>query len=200
MNEAGLSDTIDILAGIAPGSAMDSIRDRRPDARTHAEASHRALLLPEQPGAVSHAERFAVAAFVAALHRAPEAAAHYAAGLREHGGAALADAVAQAAEEAAAEGPRGHFPAGPLSGENTAPPAFALSDGVRQALGARLDAAFAYAHFLVFHPRDASASRFPPLQAAGWSTDAVVTLSQLVAFLAFQIRVAAGLRVLGATP
>jgi CMD domain protein len=191
-----VSDTIDILAGIAPGSALDSIRDRRPAARLHAEASHRALLLPEQPGEVSHAERFAVAAYVAALHRAPEAAAHYAVGLREHGGAELAAAVAQAAEETAAEGPRGHFPAGPLSAENT----FALSTGVQLALGARLAAAFAYAHFLVLHPRDASADRFPPLQAAGWSTNAMVTLSQLVAFLAFQIRVATGLRVLAATP
>jgi CMD domain protein len=195
-----VSDTIDILAGIAPGSALDSIRDRRPAARLHAEASHRALLLPEQPGEVSHAERFAVAAYVAALHRAPEAAAHYAVGLREHGGAELAAAVAQAAEETAAEGPRGHFPAGPLSAENTTPPAFALSTGVQLALGARLAAAFAYAHFLVLHPRDASADRFPPLQAAGWSTNAMVTLSQLVAFLAFQIRVATGLRVLAATP
>jgi CMD domain protein len=200
VNATSLSDTIDTLAGIAPGSAMDSIRARRPAARLHAEASHRALLLPEQPGAVSHAERFAVAAYVAALHRAPEAAAHYAAGLQEHGGAELAAAVAQAAQETAAAGPRGHFPAGPLSAENTAPPEFVLSAEMRQALGARLEAAFAYAHFLVFHPRDASAGRFPPLQAAGWSTDAVVTLSQLVAFLSFQIRVAAGLRVLAATP
>jgi uncharacterized protein YciW len=34
---------------------------------------------------------------------------------------------------------------------------------------------------------------------AGWTTDAVVTLSQLVAFLSFQIRVVAGLEVLAAT-
>jgi len=31
---------------------------------------------------------------------------------------------------------------------------------------------------------------------AGWSTTGIVTLSQIVAFLAFQIRVATGLRVL----
>ena len=33
---------------------------------------------------------------------------------------------------------------------------------------------------------------------AGWSTPEIVTLSQLVAFLTFQIRVAAGLRTLAA--
>jgi uncharacterized protein YciW len=33
----------------------------------------------------------------------------------------------------------------------------------------------------------------------GWSSTAVVTLSQLVAFLSFQLRTVAGLRTLGAT-
>jgi uncharacterized protein YciW len=35
---------------------------------------------------------------------------------------------------------------------------------------------------------------------AGWSTTDIVTLSQIVAFLSFQIRVIAGLRVLAAHP
>ena len=34
---------------------------------------------------------------------------------------------------------------------------------------------------------------------AGWSTTAIVTLSQLVAFLSFQVRAVAGLRTLGAS-
>jgi uncharacterized protein YciW len=34
---------------------------------------------------------------------------------------------------------------------------------------------------------------------AGWSNGGIVTLSQLVAFLAFQLRAAAGLRILAAT-
>ena len=195
-----MTDVIDILAGTRPGSALDGIRARRPAARTHAQASHDALLLPAEPGDVSPAERFAVAAYVAGLHRAPEALTHYEAGLRQHGGDALAATVAGAVAETRAEGPRGHFPPGPLSAEDSAAPAFALSAATAAALGDRLPAALAYAHFLVFHPRDASPDRFPPLQAAGWSTDAVVTLSQLVAFLCFQIRVAAGLRVLAATP
>jgi len=37
------------------------------------------------------------------------------------------------------------------------------------------------------------------LLAAGWSSTAIVTLSQLVAFLSFQVRTVAGLRTLGAS-
>jgi len=40
--------------------------------------------------------------------------------------------------------------------------------------------------------------RLQPLVAAGWSADGIVTLSQLVSFLAFQVRVVAGLTVLAA--
>ena len=195
-----MTDVIDTLAGIAPGSPLDAVRARRPAARTHAQASYDALLLPLAPGDVSHAERFAVAAYVAGLHRAPATVAHYAAGLLEHGGPALAEAVAQAVAQTLAEGPTGRFPPGPLSVEDVPAPVFALSAPVAAALGTRLEAAFAHAHFLVFHPRDASAERFHPLTEAGWTVDALVTLSQLVSFLSFQIRVIAGLRVLAATP
>jgi uncharacterized protein YciW len=49
---------------------------------------------------------------------------------------------------------------------------------------------------LVFHPRDGSAAAIQKLLDAGWSSKAIVTLSQLVAFLAFQLRASAGLRTL----
>jgi uncharacterized protein YciW len=52
---------------------------------------------------------------------------------------------------------------------------------------------------LVFHPRDANGAALQALLDAGWSNTGIVTLSQLVAFLAFQIRAAAGLRVLAAS-
>ena len=194
-----MTDLIDTLAGIAPGSLLDAVRARRPAARLHAEASHRSLLQPEEPGDVSRAERFAVATYVSGLHQAPEASAHYAAGLREQGGTALAEAVARAAAETLAEGPAGAFPPGPLSVEDMPAPGFALSDPVAAALGPRLATAFAHAHMLVFHPRDARAESVAPLQAAGGTVDGLVTLSQLVAFLTFPSRTAAGLRVLAAT-
>ena len=53
---------------------------------------------------------------------------------------------------------------------------------------------------LVFHPRDAAPASLQALLDAGWSTTGIVTLSQIVAFLSFQIRVVAGLRVLAGAP
>lgn len=194
------TDVIDTLVGIAPGSALDAVRARRPAARSHAEASYRVLLLPAEPGTVSIAERFAVAAYVAGLHRSAATIGHYNRALVEHGGAALAATVAQAVAETMSHGPTGHYPPGPLSVEDTPGPAFALSAPVTAALGPKLAAAFAHAHYLVFHPRDAAPERFAPLMAAGWTEDGIVTLSQLVSFLAFQIRVVAGFAVLAATP
>jgi uncharacterized protein YciW len=55
-----------------------------------------------------------------------------------------------------------------------------------------------HAHLLVFHPRDASPAALQKLLDAGWSATDIVTLSQLVSFLTFQIRVVAGLRTLAA--
>jgi CMD domain protein len=60
----------------------------------------------------------------------------------------------------------------------------------------RLAAALEHAHLLIFHPRDASPAALQKLLDAGWSTTDIVTLSQLVSFLSFQIRVVAGLRAL----
>ena len=131
-------DVIDTLAGIAPGSRMDAVRDGRKVARAHAQNSHDALLTPAVPGDFSIADRFAVAAYVAGLHRAAPTADHYARGLARHGGAALAQAVAAAVAQTAAEGPTGAYPPGPLSTEDTPAPAFALSPAVAEALGPRL--------------------------------------------------------------
>ena len=67
-----------------------------------------------------------------------------------------------------------------------------------RALGPRLAAAFEHMHLLVFHPRDSAPASLQTLLDAGWSTAEIVTLSQIAAFLSFQIRVVAGLRVLAA--
>jgi CMD domain protein len=72
------------------------------------------------------------------------------------------------------------------------------SDAVTAALGERLAAALAQTHLLVFRPREATGDDLGRLLDAGWSTDGIVTLSQLVSFLAFQQRVVTGLRVLAA--
>jgi CMD domain protein len=185
-----LTDLIDHLLGITPGSPLAALRAQRPAARTHTEESHRVLFAPEAPGDVPIQERLAVAVYVAALHGADALLEHYAAALT------LRDAVVAAAAETRATGPHGHFPAGPLSGEDSTAPAFALAPATAAALGPRLTAAFAHAHMLVFHPRDAAPEAFRPLLDAGWTTNGLVTLSQIIAFLSYQIRVVDGLRVL----
>ena len=80
----------------------------------------------------------------------------------------------------------------------TAGPLHRVASAHHEALGPRLVAAFEHVHMLVFHPRDAAAPSLQSLLDAGWTTTEVVTLSQLVAFLSFQIRVVAGLKVLAA--
>src|SRR5262249_31299328 len=102
------------------------------------------------------------------------------------------------ATAATTKGPYGAFPKGPLSKEDAAGPIHRVADSNRAALGARLAAAFEHVHMLVFHPRDADARSLQSLLDAGWTTTQIGTLSQLVAFLSFQIRVVAGLKVLAA--
>jgi len=187
------------MVGVRPGSALDAVRARRPQARIHAQASYRALFAPETLGDVDAAERFAVAVFVAGLHGATAMAGFYASGLAAGGApASLQGAIDAAIAEAKGQGPYGSYPAGPLSRENAAGPIYRAGVASRGALGPRLAAAFEHVHMLVFHPRDADPPALQALLDSGWSTDGIVTLSQLVAFLSFQIRLVTGLRVLAA--
>jgi CMD domain protein len=195
------ADVIDTLVGIASGSPLDAIRARRPEARTHAQASYRALFAPEVPGDVTAQERFAVGSFVTGLHGEAAIAAFYAAGLSASGASAsLREAVDAAIAEARAHGPYGSYPAGPLSREDTAGPVYRVGEKTRRALGPRLAAAFEHMHLLVLHPRDADSTALQALLNAGWSATDIVTLSQIAAFLSFQIRVVVGLRTLAGRP
>ena len=195
------ADVIDTLVGIASGSPLDAIRARRPEARTHAQASYRALFAPEVSGDVTAQERFAVGSFVTGLHGEAAIAAFYAAGLSASGASAsLREAVDAAIAEARAHGPYGSYPAGPLSREDTAGPVYRVGEKTRRALGPRLAAAFEHMHLLVLHPRDADSTALQALLNAGWSATDIVTLSQIAAFLSFQIRVVVGLRTLAGRP
>lgn len=193
---ASISDVIDHLAGIAAGSPTDRIRAGRPQTRTAAQESFRLLLEPDEPGAVSRTERRAVAAFVAALHGDRKATDFYAGLLAADTSPDLVATIHEEAARAAASGPYGRYPAGPLSAEDVEGPVFAVSAQAERALGGRLARGLEHAHLLVFHPRDAGAAELQRLLDAGWTEDAAVTLSQLVSFLAFQIRAAVGLRAL----
>ncbi|MDN3274580.1 CMD domain protein [Frankia sp. RB7] len=192
-------DIIDTLAGIKPGSALDTIRARRLQARDNAQKSYLSLFAPVDVGEVSLLERAAVAAFVTGLHGESPVATFYREKLAATaGGAALLEAIEAEIARGKTSGPYGSFPSGPLSVENTAGLIYRVSAASKSVLGTRFVAAFEHAHLLVFRPRDAASTDMKALLAAGWSNTGIVTVSQLVAFLSFQVRVVSGLRTLAA--
>lgn len=192
-------DIIDLLAGITPGSSLDRIRAQRPETREQAQQSFLALFRPKAPGDVSLAERQTIASFIAGLHRQPDIYEFYVNPLEESGTDRWLVEVLKAEIGAGqATGPYGDYPEGPLSVENKAGLLYRVSDTNRDVLGEKLSAALEHAHLLVFRPREASPQALQALLDAGWTTDGIVTLSQLVSFVAFQIRVIAGLSLLSA--
>ncbi|MEI3855821.1 MULTISPECIES: CMD domain protein [Ensifer] len=192
-------DIIDLLAGITPGSSLDRIRAQRPETREQAQQSYLALFRPKAPGDVSLAERQTIASFIAGVHRQPDIYEFYVNPLEESGTDRWLVEVLKAEIGAGqATGPYGDYPEGPLSVENRAGLLYRVSDANRDVLGERLSAALEHAHLLVFRPREASPQALQALLDAGWTTDGIVTLSQLVSFVAFQIRVIAGLSLLSA--
>lgn len=192
-----MTDVIDRLVGIAPGSRLDTVRRNRIQARDNAQLSYEALFAPKTPGTVLIEERYAIAYFVAGLHRNDAAAGFYKEALGHHDRAGLLGAISAEIQRGLTTGPYGSYPAGPLSSEDTPGLAYTPDAANRAVLG-RLEAALAHAHLLAFRPRDASSAALQALLNAGWSTDDIVTLSQLVAFLSFQIRVVTGLSALAA--
>lgn len=195
------TDIIDDLAGVVPGSDVDTLRRRRAQARVHSQASYDALFTEPDETGVTPTERLAVAAFVAALHGEGPVRDHYRARLASVAGPELAGLVDDVATAAATRGPYGRFPAtADLRAEDAPGPVLRVDDGTASVLGERLTAALEHAHLLVLRPREASPEALTALVRAGWSTAEIVTLSQLVAFLSFQLRVVHGLRVLEESP
>ncbi len=193
-------DVIDQLAGVGASTALDELRRRRPQTRDNAQASYLALFEPAFPGTVTALERFAVAAFVVGLHRDADISRWYDLKLDATAPSpVIPAAIATEGSAGFASGPYGHYTQGPLQAENTDGLQFHVSPRGAEVLGARLGSALNHAHLLVFRPREASRAALDTLLAAGWSADDIVTLSQLVAFLSFQIRVVSGLRTLNST-
>jgi CMD domain protein len=190
------TDVIDHLLGTEPGSVLDRVRGARPDARENAQRSYEALFEPVDTAEVSLTERLAVAAFVTGLHRVVAVGEHYAAALRALD-PRVSDAVEGEIVRGLGAGPYGTYREPGLTGESRPGPVYAAAD--RAGLGERLAVALEHAHLLVLRPREASPEALDRLLAAGWSSTGIVTLSQLVAFLSFQVRVVHGLGELART-
>lgn len=198
------NDIVDQILEVTP--QLDALRRRRPVTRDQLQASFDALFHPVSTADVSQADRELIAAFATALAAGPDStasdstasdstASFYAARAEAADSERAAVVLTEAAASAAA-GPFGSYTELGLQGENTDGARYAPADAVVSALGERLAAALAHTHLLVLRPREASGADLGRLLDAGWTPDGIVTLSQLVSFLAFQQRVVAGLRTL----
>lgn len=188
-------DLVDALIGLAPDSPLTAVRDTRPVTRAQLQASHDALFAPLDDSEVSLTERLLVAAFATRLTDDDATAAHYAARALDADAEAAA-LVADLAERSATAGPFGRYREEGLAAESSDGLRLVIEADVRGRLGERLAAALEHTHLLVHRPREADGAALQRLLDAGWGIDGIVTLSQLVSFLAFQQRVVAGLRVL----
>lgn len=163
------TDIISALAGVASGSAIADLRAQRPEATEHAQGSYIALFDPAEPEGLSPVERFAIALRVATIHEATEAAAHYEARLVASGGGPEIVAAARSYSQVSASVPQ------------------------------RLHAALRHAELLSRHPVDATSDHLQRLADAGLATVEIVVLSQIIAFVSFQVRVITALKLIGGT-
>jgi len=148
-----MDDVIDTVAGIAGGSALATLRRRREDYVRYSQGSHDVLLLSEEPGGISRAERAAAALRVALINQDPALAAHY----------------------------RALLPT-PMAADIPTTP--------------RLEALLGHVELVARSPREATPDRLVALQQAGFSIRDVVVIAELIAFVSYQVRVLAGLRLL----
>lgn len=188
------TDIVDQIVGVTP--ALDELRRRRPVTREQLQASFDALFAPVSTEEVSQAERELIAAFATRLAGDTDATGTFYADRALAADPRRAAVVVAEATEAAVTGPFGVYTEVGLQTENTDGERYTPSPEVAEALGERVAAALAHTHLLVFRPRESSGDDIQRLVNAGWSADGIVTLSQLVSFLAFQQRVITGLKAL----
>jgi len=158
-----MSDVMDTLAGLTPGSQLAQLRQQRPDVVKHLQGSDDVIFSPRDDGGLTRAERAAAALRVATLLRDAVLSEHY----RTRLAALDSDGTLAKTVE---------------GGARTTEP--------------RWDAVLAHVDLVTRGPASAERRDIDNLLAAGLSSHAVVSLSQLIAYVNFQSRVLAGLRML----
>ena len=162
-------DLIDAVVPLPAGHPVHAVRHERAKVVAATQASHDAMFAADLPG-ISLTERLLAALHACRLARADSLALHYRARLLQAGAdAAQVDAV----DAGNTHDP--HYPAEP-----------------------RLAAILAFTGEVILKPVEGDREAVDALAAVGLSTPAIVALSQLVAFLSYQIRVAAGLKAMAA--
>ncbi|WFU05205.1 hypothetical protein QA648_31260 (plasmid) [Rhizobium sp. CB3171] len=155
---------IETLAAVRPGSALAEAMEKRAEILRLSEAAHDAVLLPRDPGGLSHGLRAALAARMARHNRNEALASHY------------DDLVSRAGESATA---------------SLATPGANVEDG-------RIAEIVRHADRLTVAPREATRAHIDALRNVGVSDADIVRLSELAAFVNYQVRVVAGLALIGA--
>ncbi|MDA8456029.1 peroxidase-related enzyme [Acidovorax sp. GBBC 3334] len=177
---APASDTIDHVAGLVPGRSAHTVRHQRDKVATATQACEDALFSGVLPGAFTPAERLAIAQDVVRVSGVPALAAHYRARL-EAAGSPVAPALRALADDTGA-----------------APDTAGIA-GFGGA-SARLQAAVRFARTLALEPARSDRDALLALPQAGLSTPDAVLIAQLVGFVTYQLRVAAGVAALDALP
>jgi uncharacterized protein YciW len=157
-----MTTLIETLAGVAPASKLGEALKTRAEILRLSEAAHDAVLLPRDPGGLSHALRAALAARMSRHVGNEDLAGHYD-GYLAHSGDLDVTPLAHP---------------GGISGEK------------------RLDAIARHADLLTIAPREATRADIEALKAAGVAEPDIVRLAELAAFVNYQLRVIAGLKVL----
>jgi len=182
-------DVIEYAAGLTDGDPLQTIRQRRAGVVEHAQATLRALVAPAEPGNLSLVERAALAFRVAVVNAEQQLAAWYRNRLAEVGAPdALITAVAArplAGERSAAQ-PSGPQPLAPPPGDDPIP--------------SRMAVILDHIDRVTVAPGDVGPEHIRVLEAAGLAEPEIVTVSQIAAFVSYQVRITAGLREIAALP
>jgi len=184
-------DAIDAIAGLDAAS----LRAARPTVHEQLQAVHEAIFAPAHGDyGFTPADRSVIALFVAALHRDSAAVSFYGERLNALGvSGEVEEAVLTLADRSGAAGPFGAYAEdSALVAESSAGPDLRLP--LSTVFGVRIARALEYAHLVLLHPRDTSREHLERLREAGWTGDQIVILTQIVAALSFQLRVAVGAR------
>ncbi|PYE31485.1 uncharacterized protein YciW [Rhizobium sp. PP-F2F-G38] len=156
-------NVIETLVSARPGSALADAMEKRAEILRLSQAAHDAVLLPRDPGGLSHGLRAALAARMSRQNADESLAAHY------------ETLVARAAE--------------PETSHLVIPGA--TSDDLRTAAIVR------HADMLTVSPRDATRADILALREVGLDDADIVRLSELAAFVSYQVRVIAGMNLIG---
>ena len=157
-----MTTLIETLAAVPRDSRLGEALQARAEILRLSEAAHDAVLVPRDPGGLSHALRAALAARMCRHVGNDELAKHYDGYLAHLGDADVA----------------------PL-----AEPGGRSGDPVTDAMARHAD-------LLTLAPRDATRADIAALTSAGLAEADIVRLAELAAFVNYQLRVVAGLKLL----